>query len=84
MALFQQIPATVDAEQFLRDDQPWPAEVKPWSEEARPLYGSDAWIQTASGAVLINNTDWVLHWLNGSITVCKNDVFRKSFVDLVL
>lgn len=79
MALYEPLPIPVDAQQFLRDDQPWPPEVKPWSPSASQLYGADAWIRTAQGSLLINNTDWVLRWPDGKVTICSDDVFSKSY-----
>jgi len=79
MAAYVQVPIVVDAVQFLRDDQPWPEEVRPWSESAQPLSGCDAWIRTAMGALCINSTDWVLRWPDGAATVCKHDVFSRLY-----
>lgn len=79
MAIYQLTPVRVDAVQFWSHNEAWPVEVKPWSPGAGLTYGSKGYVETPTGCKAVHDGDWILRHPDGTVAVCKSDVFFRTY-----
>lgn len=69
----------VEAQQIDVARNEWPPEVLRLDNLAPCLTGRVGMVQVAHARVYVWNHDWILRHADGSVTVCKRDVFRANY-----
>lgn len=71
---FRKRPIVIEATQFFRDRQPWPAGVKLGAYEHK-----GPCIETLEGTMAVSEGDWIITGVKGERYPCKPDIFAATY-----